>query len=266
MFPDAHVLQSLMGKFLVGGLLFIRVLAMMYAGPIFSSIGIDGMVKAILSAIIALSMTMVYAGVQPDINLDAGMLVLTALKEVMVGAVLGFTASLVIQAARFAGGIADFEIGFQTALLFDPNAGAPTLIGEIQSLMMTMLLFLLNGHHFLLEAVFASAKIVPIDAFILTHASTDLLVRLVTSTMIIGVKIAAPLLVAIFLTNISLALLSRVAPQMNIFTMSMHTKIIVGLLSLLGTVPLMVLFMKQALVLFQDDLMKVLMSIAVTHG
>ena len=264
-FPDAHVMQALMGKFLVGCLLFIRVLAMMYAVPIFSSIGIDGMVKAILAAIIALSMTMVYAGAQPDINLDAGMLVFTALKEVMVGSLLGFTASLVINAARFAGGIADFEIGFQTALLFDPNAGAPTLVGEIQSLMMTMLLFLLNGHHFLLESVFASAKVVPIDSFILSHGSTDLLVKLVTSTMIIGVKIAAPVLVAIFLTNISLALLSRVAPQMNIFTMSMHTKIIIGLLSLLATVPLMVMFMKQALTVFQDDLMQVLMSMASSH-
>ncbi len=263
-FPDAHVLQTLMGKFLVGCLLFIRVLAMMYAGPVFSSMGIDGSVKAILSAIVALSMTMVYSGLQPDINLDAGMLVLTALKEVMVGSILGFTASLVINAARFAGGMTDFEIGFQTALLFDPSAGAPTLIGEIQSLMMTMLLFLMNGHHALIEAVFASARVVPIDAFVLTHASTDILVRFVTTTLIIGVKIAAPLLVAIFLTNISLALLSRVAPQMNIFTMSMHAKIIVGLLALLGTVPIMVLFMKQALGMFQNDLMTVLMSLSQT--
>jgi flagellar biosynthetic protein FliR len=84
--------------------------------------------------------------------------------------------------------------------------------------------------------------------------------------MIIGVKISSPILVAIFLTNISLALLARVAPQMNIFTMSMHIKILVGLLSLFATVPLIALFMKQALTIFQGDLMKVLLSIAVHKG
>ncbi len=265
-FPDASILQHLMGKFLVGCLLFIRVVALMYSGPIFTTIGIEGTMRVILSAIIAMSMTMIYGGAQPDINLDAGVLTITALKEVMVGSLLGYTASLIISAARFAGGIIDFEIGFQTALLFDPNAGAPTLIGEIQSLMMTMLLLLINGHHFIIEAVFASAQLVPIDGFVMGTNATDMLVRLVTTSMIIGIKIASPVLVAIFLTNISLALLSRVAPQMNIFGLSMHIKILVGLLSLLATVPLIALFMKQALVFFQGDLTKVLLSIAVKKG
>lgn len=146
--------------------------------------------------------------------------------------------------------------------MFDPNAGVPTLVGEIYSLVMTMLLFVVNGHHFIIEAIFASARIVPIDGFVMGAGATDTLIRLVTSTMIIGMKIASPVIVAIFLTNLSLALLARVAPQMNIFTLSMHLKIIVGILALFVTIPLIAYFMKLSMGMFQDDLMKILMAMA----
>jgi flagellar biosynthetic protein FliR len=167
-----------------------------------------------------------------------------------------------MHAARFAGGLVDTEVGFQTALMFDPNAGVPTLVGEIHSLVMTMLLFAVNGHHFILEAVFASARIVPIDGFVMGQTVMEMLVKLVTSTLIIGLKIASPVIVAIFLTNLSLALLARVAPQMNIFTLSMHLKIIVGVLALFATMPLIAYFMKQTMGMFQSDLMKILMAMA----
>lgn len=261
-FPDSSVLAALMAKFLIGTLLFIRVMALMYSGPVFSSMGIDGMVRVVLSAIVALSMTMVYSGNQPPLTIDAGMLAVTALKEVMVGSLLGYTANLMMQAARFAGGLVDTEVGFQTALMFDPNAGVPTLVGEIYALVMTMLLFAVNGHHFILEAVFASARIVPVDGFLMGSSAVDTLIRLTSSTLIIGLKIASPVIVAIFLTNVSLALLSRVAPQMNIFTLSMHLKIIVGILALFVTIPLIAYFMKLSMGMFQSDLMKILMAMA----
>src|ERR1043165_6611877 len=107
-FPDASILNALMAKFLVGSMLFIRVVALMYSGPVFSTMGVDGMMRILLSAIIALSMTMVYGGAQPPLNIDTWALVLVALKEVMVGSLLGYTASLLVNAARFAGGIIDF--------------------------------------------------------------------------------------------------------------------------------------------------------------
>jgi flagellar biosynthetic protein FliR len=150
-------------------------------------------------------------------------------------------------------------------LLFDANAGAPTLIGEVKALAITMLFLILNGHHFLIEAIYTSARIIPIDGFVMGTNAVEVLVRMITLTMIIGIKIASPVLTALFLTNIALALLARVAPQMNIFAMSMHLKIIVGLLSLLGSIPLIVLIMKYALGLFQDDMMKILQAIAVSR-
>ncbi|MFM8569720.1 MAG: flagellar biosynthetic protein FliR [Candidatus Kapaibacterium sp.] len=82
------------------------------------------------------------------------------------------------------------------------------------------------------------------------------------STMIIGMKIASPVIVALFLTNLSLALLARLAPQMQLFTLSMNLKIIVGIFALFVTIPLIAYFMKLSMGMFQDDLMKILMAMA----
>ncbi|MBL7999641.1 MAG: flagellar biosynthetic protein FliR, partial [Candidatus Kapabacteria bacterium] len=262
LFPDAALLNTLMAKFLVGSLLFVRVTALMFSGPVFGSLGVEPQVKVFLSAMLALVMTMAYSGSQPPITLDAWGIIPLALKEIMVGSIIGYSASLIMNAARFAGGILDFEIGFQTALLFDANAGVPTLLGELKSMMITMIFLFLNGHHFLIESIFASAQIIPIDGFVMGKNALDMIVRIVTVTMIVAVKIASPVLVALFLTNLSLALLSRVAPQMNIFALSMHVKIVVGLLSLFVSVPLIVLLMKHVLGIFESEVMKVLLSIA----
>lgn len=266
LFPDATILNTLMAKFIIGTLLFIRVMAMMFAGPLFSSVGIEPQVKVFLSAIVAMGMTAAYGGEQPPINVEVWTLAFIAVKEVLIGSLIGYSASMIMQAARFAGGLLDFEIGFQTALLFDANAGVPTLLGELKSMAMLMIFLFLNGHHFVIEAVFASAQLIPIDRFVMGQNAVDVLVRLVTATMMIAVKLASPVLVALFLTNIAMALLSRVAPQMNVFALSMHVKVIVGLLTLMATVPLVVLLMKHVLEIFEADVMKVLMAIAVKRA
>lgn len=262
-FPSGDVLNLLMGKFIVGTLFFVRVLAMMVAGPMLSALGIPPLVKVGLAAIVAISMALVAAPLQPTIVVEPFALVPLVLKEVLVGALLGFVASMVMMAARFAGGLADLEIGFHTALLFDPTAGIPTLLGELKAMMMLMLFLALNGHHALIEAVAASAQIVPLDRFALGSMDAQYLVRLATSALILGIKLAAPVVVAIFLIHIALSLLARIAPQVNIFALSMHVKIIVGLLVLLGTVPLVVLLMRTALGWFDEQLMQLLQALRV---
>jgi flagellar biosynthetic protein FliR len=242
LFPSGNVLEYLMDKFIVGILFFVRVLAMMVSGPLLSALGIPPLVKVGLAVTIALSMAMVAAPLQPTIVVEPFALVPLVLKETFVGALIGFCASMVMMAARFAGGLADMELGFQTALLFDPTAGVPTLLGELKAMAMLMLFLGLNGHHALLEAVYASATLVPLDRFALGSMDVAFLVRMATGALILGVKIAAPIIVATFLV-------------------SMHVKIVVGLLVLLATVPLVVLVMKNALSWFDDQLTMLLVAL-----
>jgi flagellar biosynthesis protein FliR len=128
--------------------------------------------------------------------------------------------------------------------------------------MASLMVFLgINGHHFLLESMVASFRAVPLDTFALTGSSIEIIIRLITTVTIVAVKIAAPVMIALLVTNIALALLSRVAPQLNIFALSMQFKVAVGLIVLFITVPLFVMTMKQVMVIFQNETFQVLMAL-----
>lgn len=258
---DGITLDVLQQRFVIGLLFFARVTALMQSGAFFNNPAIQPQIKIVLSALLAMLMTTSFGAEQPPIDVHLWTLVPLVFKEVLVGLILGFSSNILFYAVRFAGGITDFDMGFQTALLFNPDADVPTLVGEIQALAALMIFLILNGHHFLIESIYASVKAVPLTTFALGEHSITLLVRLLTMMLIIGMKISAPILVALFLTNLSLALLSRVAPQMNVFALSFQFKIIVGILVLMFSAPLLVIVVKNALTMFENDSMELLISL-----
>jgi len=119
---DAATLEQLQGQFLLWVLIFVRTLAVLTTAPLFSHPGIPVILKASIAALIAIAL----ASTQPPatmLELHPLVLILLLLKEVMLGLLLGFLSSAVVYAARFAGGLLDMDIGFQTALFFDPALG-----------------------------------------------------------------------------------------------------------------------------------------------
>lgn len=258
---DAATINLLSGKFIIGVLLFVRLTGLFIAGPFFNSNAILPQMKVFLAVIIATSLTSAFWQQQPAIEIDVFNGVLLVLKEFIVGAAIGFSANSVFYAARFAGGILDFEIGYQTGLMF-ASEDMPTLIGELKEMVALMIFLLINGHHFLIESIHASVTAIPISTLDMGQGSLTLLVRIATTVLIIGIKMAAPVLIALFMTNLGLVLLARVAPQTNIFVLSFQLKVVVGLLVLLSTVPIFVLVAKHSLELMEIETMKLLMSLS----
>lgn len=258
---DFVSLEIFQNKFIIGTLFFARITALMATGPFFNNQAIQPMAKIAISAVLALLMTTAFAQNQPPIELETFAVLPLMFKEVFIGALIGFAAQIPFHAVRFAGGVTDFDMGFQTSLLFNVNLDAPTLIGEIYSLIALGVFLTLNGHHFLLEAVYASVEAVPLTKFAMTPNAMQALVGTVTTMTMVGVKIGAPILVSLFLVNLALAVLSRVAPQLNIFSLSIQFKMIVGLIVLMSTIPLTVLVIRNVLTMFERDVMTVLMAL-----
>lgn len=254
-------LYLLTGKFIIGILIFVRVLAFAVAAPFFKNAAIPSQVKVFLSLLIAVSITNEFWMEQPVIEFHLWYLALLVLKEFMVGIVIGFAANLVFYAATFAGGIVDIDMGYQASLLFDINSNTPTLVGTLKEMMVLMIFLYINGHHQIIEAVYASLRIVPITTFAITESTVALLVKFSTNVLIIGIKLAAPVIVALFCTNLALALLARVAPQTNIFILSFQLKVAVGLIMLAISIPLIVYVSKWALGSMQETTFELLMSI-----
>lgn len=257
---DSITLFFLEGKFVIGLLMFVRLAGFFVSAPFFRFNGIVPQMKIFLGVIIAASLTTAFWKEQPTIDFHLWNLVFLAMKEFFVGLAIGFSASTVFFAARFAGGVLDFEIGFQTSLLFSSDE-SPTLIGELKEMITLMIFLIINGHHFLIESIYASVVAVPIGAMEMTGPTIKMLTTLAATVLIIGIKMAAPVLIALFLTNLGLVLLARVAPQTNVFALSFQLKVVVGLVVLAFSIPLFVLLAKNSLTLMESETMKLVMTL-----
>ncbi|HRP01304.1 MAG TPA: flagellar biosynthetic protein FliR [Candidatus Kapabacteria bacterium] len=259
--PDAGTISILYTKFMIGILIFVRISGMFLTAPFFKSIAIMPQIKVFLAALIAVSMTDAYWQSQPTFDFHLWSLVFYVFKEFTVGAIIGFSANMVFHSARMAGGLIDFEMGFQAASVFDPASNNPTLIGELKDLIALMMFLIINGHHQLIEVVYASIRAVPLTTFAFSEPTYLLLIKYITTVFILAIKIAAPVLIALFSTNLALALLARVAPQTNIFIVSFQLKVAVGLLMLFVSVPLLVYVIKWALGSMQEQSMQMIMTL-----
>ena len=251
----------LSGKFIIALLVFVRISGMMASAPFFGNSAIPVQVKLLLSLILAIIITSTFWKNQPVIDFDIWNLVLLVFKEFLVGLAIGFAANLVFWGASFAGTLIDFDMGFQASTIFNQEDTSPSLTGEFFGLSVIMLFFIINGHHYIIQAVYASIKAVPLTKIQFTDSTIKELSRIATSVLIIGIKISSPVIIALFLTNLALTLLARIAPQTNIFALSFQIKVVVGMTTLLSSTPLMIWIIKYFLDSMENDLMKMIMTL-----
>lgn len=211
-------------------LVLMRVVAFVATSPVFSSRVWPAWAKLGLSAFVALTITPGLSGVIPDPFSEPGMYILLALKETVMGLLLGFITTLVFSATSFAGQAFDVQIGFSSATLFDPAAGQSSgLTNSFLSLLFTLYFLGLNGLDGLLLAVMHSYDYVGLGKLAPAMSGWEFLTHSLTMTMVLGIQVGAPLIVALLLSDVTFALLSRAVPQMNVFVVGQPAKIFVGL-------------------------------------
>jgi len=168
-------------------------------------------------------------------------------------------ALLLFMAFQFGGQIVGFQMGFAIVNVVDPQSQQQvSLIGSLEYTIAALLFLVLNGHHLLLMALARSFTIVPP-----LSVSPDVevyggLVRMTSQVFVIAVRIAAPAMAALLLTNVALSIIARTVPQMNIFIVGFPIGIAVGLASLAFSAPLLVRIFGQLLSQLQTDLAAVL--------
>ncbi len=257
---DASFLQLTQEKLVIGFLVLSRISGIFTAGHFYGNSAIPIPVKLMLILIITMILSPTCFADAPPVELEVINMFFLVFKEFLIGAILGFTTNIVYWAARFGGGITDMDMGFQASLMFDQDAGAPTLVGEFYGLSAMMIFLFLNGHHFIIETLVLSIKAVPLTTFMMAESTLKMLFLVISSFMMLGLKMAAPVLITLFNVNLALTLLARVAPQMNIFMLSFQVKIAVGLLILFVSVPLIGIVSKQALGVMETEVTQLLLT------
>ncbi len=251
---DIHVEQ-----FLLFVLVFIRATSLFVSAPVFGHNAIPMQAKIGLG--LFLSFVLFNAAKAPAGLLGASLpgLTLLALKEVLTGASIGFAMQVIFSGVRFAGELISFDMGFSMSTIFDPENGTSfPVISEILYLFLLMIFLLVNGHHFVLEAVYYSYSVVPIGEWSVTEATMLSVASLTGKIFAVAVKLSAPLLVSLFLANVTLGILNKVMPQMNIFSVMFSLKISIGFIVMIATIPVIIFVFKKLLTSFQANVIELI--------
>lgn len=217
-------------------LIFCRISAFFVVAPIFSSRGVPNIFKIGLSGIIAVLILLIQ-GTGQIIPNDLSY-VLIVIREVLIGLLMGFTATLIFYVIQIAGSFIDIQIGFGIANVVDPMTGASApILGNFKYIIAMLLFLTINGHHYLIDGIVRSYNWVPLsnDLFqeIYNGNVSEFLITTFTQSFALAFQMAAPLVVALFVTDVALGFLARTAPQFNVFVIGIPLKIIVGLVVLL---------------------------------
>jgi flagellar biosynthetic protein FliR len=239
-------------------LLFLRCTAMIVLAPVLGHESVPVQVKAALGVFMAFVLYPLVAAQHPQIDLQVGGLAMLAVQEVLTGLLIGFAMGLLFAGVRAAGELIGFDLGLSMAAAFDPDSDANNVVGGFLYLVVLLVFLLINGHHFVLQAMVLSYEAIPLNGFGVSGAVADSLVSLSGMVFMVALKCAAPVIVASFLVNLALAVLSRVAPQVNVFVISFPVKIGVGLVVLMTTVPFLVYAFKHLLAGFEEDLLQLI--------
>lgn len=214
-------------------LILIRVTSALIAMPIFGQRGIPRTVKIGLGLFLTFLLIPVIPQIGPAPQGSIAELFVLALKETVCGLLIGYAAHFVFYAVEFAGAIVGYQAGFAIVSSIDPmtNARNPVL-GRVQYIMVVLIFLSINGHHFFLSGLAKSFETIPLGLLNLDRPLLAWTVSMAAGVSETAIKLAAPVMVALIMTDIGLGILARIAPQMNIFVVGFPLKIGIALLLL----------------------------------
>lgn len=220
-------------------LVLVRMSGIFVVAPIFGAKNLPNYMKIGFAAVTSLIVaSTINTTAQVFYNNSLLAYSVTVFKEFVVGLLIGFIAYLIFTAIYMAGEIIDVQMGFSVVNTMDPmnNIQVP-MTGNFYYILSLLIFLMIDGHYMLLSAVFKSYDILPLGKAVISQEVVNTIVSLIGDIFVIGFKIAAPIVLAVLITDIGLGLLTKTIPQLNIFVVGLPMKIFIGLLVMFITIP-----------------------------
>ena len=153
--------------------------------------------------------------------------------ELLLGLVLGLVIRFVFAAIQTGGQLIGFQMGFAMVNVVDPDSGASEAVTAHFLYMVSLLTFLaINGHLYLLSGLMQSFDLLPPGTILISPRLVSQVFTLSGQIFVLAIQIGAPVIAAILLVDLALALISRASPQMNVLIIGFPIKISIGFLFL----------------------------------
>lgn len=209
-----------------------RILALVLSAPVLGHSSLPLRARVALAVIVTVVVAPTIGSLPPvDPGSEAGLLVLA--QQIVIGLALGFTMRIVFVAVEMAGELAGLQMGLGYATFFDPqSAGHVPVVGRFLGWVATLTFLALDGHLQMLYLLAVSFSMLPISPAPLDGSIFAMLAYWGAEIFRAGVLLALPLLAALLLANIALGVLTRAAPQLNLFAVGFPLTLALGLLML----------------------------------
>lgn len=222
-------------------LILLRCSALIVSLPFFNSQNIPNLAKAGF----VLSLAIVLNGVVPvDVErfpTTTWNFALMAAAEVIIGAIIGLSVNLLLTSVRIMGQLTGFQMGFAVANVIDPMSGGQiSVLAQLSFLMAILVLFTVNGHHWFFKALADSFTMLPIGKVAMTKSLFDQIIHISGQMFSLAIQLGAPIIGALLFTQVSLGILAKTVPQMNILMVGFPITITVGLIFLSLTMLVMI--------------------------
>jgi flagellar biosynthesis protein FliR len=206
----------------------VRVLAFFATAPFFNNFAAPVRIRLIAGVAVTFGILPLVPPLPPiDLNSGTGLWILA--REMGIGVAMGFAMRIVFAALLMAGEQIGFQMGLGFAVFYSPQNTAQTpIVAEYLSLLTTLIFLSLNGHLMMIATLAQSFQAIPIGAQALPANAWSNLVLFGGKIFSAGLLFALPVTAALLITNLALGVLTRAAPQLNLFAIGFPITLVSG--------------------------------------
>lgn len=216
---------------------FFRILALVASAPVFGNPSIPVRAKVGLAAILTIVLSPIL-GQMPTVEPGSAIGLLILAQQIVIGVAMGFTMRLIFTAVEMAGNIAGMQMGLGFATFFDPqNAAQIPVVGTLLGLFATLLFLAMNGHLHVIEVLAHSFQVLPIAPPPFSTTGWRVLAGWGGEIFLAGLLLAMPIVAALLITNLALGIMTRAAPQLNVFSVGFPITLAAGFVVLTVILP-----------------------------
>jgi flagellar biosynthetic protein FliR len=185
-----------------------------------------------------------------------------AFNELLIGFVIGLFFRLIFIGILTAGSMVGYQIGFMFATVFDSNmSNQVSIIGRFLYVLAILFFLSINGHHVIINAFADSYQVIPPGGVNDYGSTGELIIKYSAYIFVIALKVASPIMITLFLTDVALGTIAKTMPTMNVFFVGFPIKIGVGLTVMAMSLPLFVYVVEKAVGYFDTELRMLLYSL-----
>lgn len=215
----------------------IRIAAIFSVAPLFGGKYVPAPIRVAAAVIITITVVpMINEPIAVDpLSADG---VLIAAKQILIGLGIGLILRFIFSAVAMAGQTISYSMGLGFAMMTDPQSGLQVpVIGQFLSILASLIFLSLNGHLAMIEFIARSFEVAPIGGLGPSPDAFQVIIRWSSIIFSAGISIAMPAMIALLNINLLLGIMTRVAPQLNIFSVGFPVTLMMGIIIILVTLP-----------------------------